>query len=212
MSRAAIASGFDRLPFYDVLASVGMLGAIHRSQVALLPRIGTVQRALVLGGGTGRFLAELLAAQPACRAVSIDLSPAMTSRTVRRLQRRGLAERAELRVGSLEQIAADETFDLVATHCFLDLFDEAGLGVVVERLAAALAPGGRWMFSDFDDQGAPSRHLFVQVLYAFFRVTSRIDAAHLPHFDAAFTRAGLRAIAESSHAAGLLRALVLQKP
>jgi SAM-dependent methyltransferase len=199
-----IARGFDRLaPFYDVLASAALLGAIHRSQVALLPQLPPVRRALVVGGGTGRFLAALLEAQPAAEVVSVDLSPGMTART-----RRRVGQRAELRVGGLEAIGREEQFDLVATHCFLDLFPDPELAAVVTRLRAALADDGIWLFSDFRAP-TPAAAALLAVLYAFFRGTCHIRARRLPDFQRAFAAAGLFAICTRHFAGGLLEAQLL---
>jgi ubiquinone/menaquinone biosynthesis C-methylase UbiE len=205
--------GFDRLaPFYDLGTDLLLFGQVHRSQLALLPRLPPVKRALLVGGGTGRFLAALLAAHPGLRAVSIDASAAMTRRTAARLAPEQAA-RVELRVGSLECLAEGERFDLVVTHCFLDLFDEAGLVPVMARLERALAEGGCWLFSDFADSGPglPLRRTVVAMLYAFFRLTCAIPARRLPDFDAAFARHGLREQESVRFLGGLLRATLLHR-
>lgn len=211
-----VSRGFDRLaPFYDLLAAVGMSGQIHRSQVALLPRSPRASRALIVGGGTGRFLAEALQRGCVERAVSIDSSAAMNRATEGRLRRLGLSPRAELRHGGLECLGPLERFDLVVTHCFLDLFDEQELRGVVARLADCLPPGGHWLFSDFALGGGGAsgmaRRAIVGSLYSFFRLTCRIKARHLPDFDAAFAREGLDPVAREAFAAGLLRAELLVK-
>lgn len=207
------ARGFDRLaPVYDALAGAAFAGRIHASQVALLPGLPRVTRALVVGGGTGRFLAALLAGGHAERAVSIDVSPAMTRRTAARLERLGLAGRAELRVGGLECLGARERFDLVATHCFLDLFEDAECARVVAALRAALAPGALWLWSDFSahGRGLPGlgRRTLVAGLYAFFRASCGIAARRLPDAEAAFSASGLERVARAESAGGLLRAAV----
>ena len=123
-----IARGFNRLaPLYDAMADIGFAGRIHASQTTLLPRLPKVRRALVLGGGTGRFLASFLSHDPSARVVSIDASPGMTRMASARVASEGHSNRVELRVGGLEKLGPDERFDLVVTHCFLDLFEELEL-------------------------------------------------------------------------------------
>jgi ubiquinone/menaquinone biosynthesis C-methylase UbiE len=212
-----IARGFDRLaPVYDGLACLALAGRIHASQRALLQRLPGIRRALVVGGGTGRFLAELLEAQRDAHAVSIDASAAMTRRTRERLAARGLTDRASLRVGGLECLATDERFDLVATHFFLDLFEESELRAVVKRLDTALAPGGLWLFSDLAvvGSGIPrlTRRLVVGSLYAFFRVACGIGARRLPDFNRLFEGVGLEREIHEASALGLLQAALYRKP
>ncbi len=213
---ARIARGFDRLaPFYDLMADLAFAGKIHASQTLLLPRLPPVRRALVVGGGTGRFLTTLLEHDPQITAVSIDLSPAMTRRTAARLAARGLTGRAELRVGGLQQLGSEDRFDLVATHCFLDLFEDADLQAVIDRLDQSLEPAGHWLFSDFADAGdgvaGAARKTVVAMLYAFFRATCSIGPSRLPDFDRGFNRAGLEAVARRDLLGGLLQTALLRK-
>ena len=210
------ARGFDRLALvYDLMANLTLGGRIHASQVALLPRLPHVPRALVLGGGTGRFLTELLSDGRVDLAVSIDVSQEMTRRTAARLEGRGLTDRVELRVGGLECLDPGERFDLVVTHCFLDLFQDEELVLVVRALERALVPRGIWLFSDFSVAGPGAagfaRRSVVAVLYAFFRAACSISARRLPDFDRAFEGASLEVAADSRHACGLLRAALLRK-
>ncbi len=212
-----IARGFDRLaPFYDVMADLAFAGRIHAAQTLLLPHLPPVRRALVVGGGAGRFLAALLEHDPGITAVSIDLSPAMTRRTAARLAARGLTGRAELRAGGLEQLGSEDRFDLVATHCFLDLFDDADLEAVIDRLNQSLERAGHWLFSDFaaagDGVAGAARKAVVASLYAFFRATCSIGPTRLPDFDRSFSRAGLQTAVRRFLLGGLLQTALLQKP
>lgn len=214
---AHIARGFDRLaPFYDLMADVAFAGRIHASQTLLLSHLPPVRRALVMGGGTGRFLDALLTHDLHVTAVSIDLSPGMTRRTASRLASRRLFDRAELRVGGFEKLGPDERFDLVVTHCYLDLFDDADLAAVVARLNRSLEPGGHWLFSDFATAGSglggAVRTSVVALLYAFFRATCSIPASQLADFDQAFDQAGLQTEVRRSHLGGLLQANLLRRP
>ena len=211
-----VARGFDRLaPLYDLMADLAFAGRIHASQIALLPRLPPVRRALVMGGGTGRFLAAFLTHDPHARAVSIDLSPGMTRKTAARLAAQGLTDRAELRVGGLETLDRDERFDLVVTHCFLDLFEDSDLRAVIGSLSHGLEPAGHWLFSDFASAGTGlpgvARRSIVAVLYRFFQASCSIEASRLPDFDRAFRSAGLESVAQRGLLGGLLRAALLRK-
>jgi len=198
------------------MADLAFAGRIHASQTLLLPRLPPIRRALVVGGGTGRFLAALLEHDPGITAVSIDLSRAMTRRTAARLAARGLTGRAELRVGGLEQLGSEDRFDLVATHCFLDLFEDADLQAVIDRLDQSLEPTGHWLFSDFAAAGegvaGGARKAVVATLYAFFRATCSIGPSRLPDFDHGFNRAGLETVTRRALLGGLLQAALLRKP
>lgn len=211
-----VARGFDRLaPIYDPLADLAFAGRIHASQIALLPKLHPARRVLVMGGGNGRFLCELLASGHADHAVSIDASSVMTERTRAALRAIDLVDRADLRVGGLETLGEAEHFDLIVTHCYLDLFEAQELDGVLDRLSEALLPKGQWLFSDFTTtgEGLPriAKRAVVTTLYTFFRLTCGLKTRSLPDFDAAFVRRGFREVAKASAAAGLLKAAILER-
>lgn len=208
-------NGFDRLaPVYDLLSGVASAGRIHASQVELLPRLPRCPRALVVGGGTGRFLVALLETGLVDRVVSLDASAGMNRRAAARLG--ALAPRVQLRTGGIECLGPLERFDLVVTHCFLDLFEPAECAAVVGRLRRALAPGGHWLWSDFSDHGdglpGLARRSIVAGLYAFFRAACGITASRLPDAESVFSGSGLECVERASLAGGLLKAALYSLP
>jgi ubiquinone/menaquinone biosynthesis C-methylase UbiE len=217
-ARPRVARGFDRLaPIYDAATRLLLADRVHQSQVALLGELQPARRALLVGGGSGRFLGGLLAARLACDVLVLDVSRKMLERSRSAAERRAPARRPELRLGGLERLGTDERFDLVVTHCFLDLFDEPELGGVLARLDAALEPGGRWLFSDFAAFGSgaaqrAAQRALIASLYLFFRAACGIKARRLPDFDAGFARLGYRTVVERRLAGGLLRSAILVKP
>jgi hypothetical protein len=71
-----------------------------------------------------------------------------------------------------------------------------------------LAPGGQWLFSDFN---VPARQpmrlisrIMLGVLYPFFRISCGINARRLPDFSAEFANLGLAIVHERQFVGGLL--------
>jgi ubiquinone/menaquinone biosynthesis C-methylase UbiE len=200
---------FDRLaPVYDLLLLV-FCGAVPRSQRALLSELDDCERALIVGGGTGRFLVDLVRSDKVRQIVCIDVSTAMLERSRRRLISccPEAVDRCEFRHSDVREFE-DQPFDLVCTHCLLDCFNDAELIKVMRKLHGLLAADGRWMFSDFS---APTQqpmrligNVVVTVLYVFFRVTCGIKARRLPDFSAEFANLGLSPAAEETFMGGLL--------
>ena len=216
MSDDRIARGFDQLaPVYDILGDIAFAGALRRSQRSFLSDLPRISRALVIGGGTGRFLSDLLVEGRVARVVSVDVSPGMTHLASRRVADLGRSPDVEFRVGTIDAVLRDERFDLVVTHCYLDLFPPERMSFVVERLSGSLLPGGFWLFSDFSDAGTGPRGAIrrgaVRFLYRFFRVSCGIEASHLPPFRDAFDRFGLTALRSGSHLGGLIVTSLYQK-
>ena len=202
-------NNFDRLAsVYDGLGTMAFGGALHASQCTLLDALPPCGRVLVIGGGTGRFLSELLARNRTAAVIYVELSEAMLRRAAARLSADD-AERVTFRHGSWDQIAGDEVFDLVCTQCFLDCFAPPELTPVMDRLDTCLAPEGAWLFHDFDVSGRGPlsrawRRTVVRLLYSFFGRVCGVRPRALPNLATAFAARGFVASASTEHLGGLL--------
>ncbi|MGC2498296.1 MAG: class I SAM-dependent methyltransferase [Acidobacteriaceae bacterium] len=167
-------------------------------------------RALVLGDGDGRFLARLLAACPDLSAEAIDGSPAM----LRLLRARAAHQGAEPRLTTLCADARSFTpsacdYDLVATHFFLDCLTEAETEALIRRLRPHLAPGARWVVSEFQvPSGSRTRAAFARALiaglYAAFRMLTGLRTRRIPPWRRLLARSGFACAASQSFLGGLL--------
>lgn len=143
---------FDALaPVYRSMEAVTAGGLLQRCRTAFLAETGSVRRALLLGEGTGRFLVELLRANPAVEVVCVDLSQGMIRQARRALQRHGLtATRVRFeQADALTWQAPSADFDLVVSHFFLGCFLPAEVENLVARMAAAATADARWLLADF---------------------------------------------------------------
>lgn len=225
--QTAIARGFDRLsPAYDLIAGAVFGNSLRRSQSCFLDRLPRDADVLVVGGGSGWFLEQLLAGSGCRHVLYLEISPGMLRRAQERIRRRRPSDlkRVDFIEGSIDAIPASAQFDVVCTHCFLDLFSGETLSSVVRALSSHLDAEGVWYFSDFrTDSGlaegrraerAPlsfaSRSLLF-VMYRFFRMTCSIEAERLPCFDEAFRRNGWRATEEVCFHRGLIRSVLLRR-
>lgn len=187
---------FDRIaPHYRWIENCFAGRALQKCRTAF---IGTVEapapsRVLILGEGDGRFLAELLRCHPQAAVTCVDASAAMLD-----LARRRIDPAARV----VEFVHADiltwtppaAAFDWIVTHFVLDCFRPQDLADVIEKLAAASAPGARWLVSDFRVPAAgPAKWLargVLRFLYAFFRRVASVPAGHLTPPDELLRRAG----------------------
>jgi tRNA (cmo5U34)-methyltransferase len=119
--------------------------AFERLQDAATEATGTgAARILELGTGTGETARRVLARHPAARLIGIDASAAMLEAA------RGVLadERVELRVGRLEEPLPAGPFDVVVSALCVHHLDGAAKAELFRRVAAALAPGGRFVLAD----------------------------------------------------------------
>jgi len=135
---------YDRFSnFYDY--TLGLLGRKY-SKMAL-ERLSVVEGETVLeiGSGTGhclKWMAKLVG--PAGTVYGIDISPKMIEKTKKRLEKEGLANRAELCCGDATYLPFDESaFDAVFMSFTLEVFDTPEIPRLLAQIEKVLKPGGR---------------------------------------------------------------------
>lgn len=208
-------SGFDRVAaLYDPLARLVFGQALQAAQLAALEAglPGGAPAVLIIGGGTGWVLLQVLRLRPQARVVYLEASPQMLARS-RQLLAQELPEAAvqvEFRLGTEAALEPTDTFDAVITFFFLDLFEPQRLRLLMARLNQARQPAAPWLLADF---AAPRRWWqrgLLAAMYGFFRLTTGISGRHRPPIQEELARLQLR---RSSHAAffgGMVEAEVWQ--
>lgn len=212
-------NNFDLLaPVYDELAAVAFGKAARLAQTQLLAQLRDAQRALVLGGGTGWFLLELLRETAVQSVLYVEKSGNMLARSRALIAREAPAwlSRVEFRLGTDESLsAADGPFDLVVTNFFLGQFNDASCSKLIERLAAQLDEQGRWLFVDLHTPELGweriAAKLLYKAVYTFAAVTSQVEARRPPHYQATFDRLRFRRLCEQTFNRALIRAQVLAR-
>ena len=181
--------GFDSLaPFYDMLARMIYGKSIVEAQTAFLDIIPPFSRVLILGGGTGWLLTELLRGHPTCEVWYIESSANMLSMAIKKNNDDG---QVHFMMGTEEDIPNCQ-FDIVITHFFLDLFSALTLQGVIQKIFVASRPSAYWMVADFVDHGKWWQRLLLKIMYSFFRQTCRIEARMLPPWSGILVQSGLR--------------------
>ena len=204
-------TGFDRVAWcYDALAALVFGPALRNTQRAALAGLPAgAPHLLILGGGTGWVLAEVLRRRPAATVLYLEASPRMLARARARLNPTQLAL-VEFRHGTQAALAPSETFDAVLTFFVLDCIAMPDLPAALDRLHAALRPGGHWLLADFRPAREGWRRLLLAAMFWFFRLTTQLRARELPDLAAALTARGLRGEIKGQFYGGATEAVVFQ--
>ena len=207
-------SGFDYVAaFYDPLARLVYGRALQRAQQAALaaglPAAGR-PRVLVVGGGSGWVLGQVLARCPGARIVYLEAAPRMLARSRQWLARHWpqAAGQVDFRLGTEAALGPAEQFEVLITFFLLDLFEPRRLRQLVAKLGAHRQPGGAWLLADF---GPPRRwwhRLLLQLMYGFFGLTTGISGRRRPPIEAELARLGLRAAPAGQFYGGMVEASV----
>lgn len=200
---------FDRLArWYDGLEAVTAGTRLQAARTHGLDQLAGCRRVLSVGEGHGRFAAAFLARFPGAELTCVEASPAMVAVGRRRTAR--WADRVHWVCADVLAWKPTQSYDAIVTCFFLDCFAPDGLAAVVTHLAEAAAPRAVWLVVDFALPAAgPARWRAQAVhglMYAFFRVVTRLPARRLTPPDALLAQRGFRRTQRRAFEWGLVAA------
>ncbi len=197
--------------YYEPLEHLSFGKSLERTRFAFLGETRAARRAILCGGGDGRFLARLLCVNPGIEVDFVDLSSKKIELAEHRVRAMGrpFRDRVTFHAGDVREYEPRrEEYDLIVTNFFLDCFAEQELAQVVARLAGNAAPQARWIVSDFREAEGTLGRLWtwavIRALYAGFRMTTGLRVNRLPDYAAALARRGFLLRCEETALGGLL--------
>lgn len=200
-------------PVYDGLAFVVFGRQLQRAQAVFLDQIPADASVLLLGGGTGWLLEQVLTRCRPKRVVYLDASAQMVARASRRMVQRAIMGSVEFRVGNETKLKPGERFDLILTPFVLDLFTEQTLrSQLIPHLLSVLKPGGLWLVTDFVQTQVWWQRALLWMMICFFRLTAGIEARHLSDWQGLLTESGLICQERRRQVGGMVSAEVWMRP
>ncbi|WP_207432631.1 class I SAM-dependent methyltransferase [Sabulibacter ruber] len=203
-------------PVYDALAQAVYGQAQLKAQAHFLPLVPAQSRVLILGGGSGWILPQLLQKSAPAQVLYLEASAKMVHLAKRRLGQSPSNTNVEFRVGTEADLLPQEKFHVVITPFVLDLFSQDQAQNMMQRLSQALLPSSLWLHTDFYLSASPTQRLWQKPLlwsmYKFFGLVSGISGKSLPPFELLFTSLGFQTKQEAFFFRGFIRAQVLQRP
>jgi len=177
---------FDRLAAHYHWMEIFFAGGLmQRCRTTFLPHTINCRHALLVGEGTGRFLVQLLRANPRIQITCVEQSESMIKQARQRLVRERLddSQIQFQQIDVLHWTPPKEKFDLVVTNFFLDCFRAEQLQKLIPLLAGSATAEAIWLLADFR---VPERgwqrwraNVILALLYAFFKITTALSANRL---------------------------------
>ena len=126
--------------FYDSLSHLIYGKALINAQVYPLQYIPANSNILIVGGGTGRVLAEIAKIQPSGLNITyVEVAPKMIAAS----KKRNSGGNHVIFINeAMENASFTADFDVVITPFLFDSFTEQTLLLVFNRIHALLKPGG----------------------------------------------------------------------
>lgn len=202
---------YDRVaPFYDRLSKLIFGEAVLQAHTFLIDAIPAGSSVLIAGGGTGYILEEITKKHAGGLQITYaDISEKMIAFS----KERNIGGNNVLFINkSILDTAFHQHFDVVITPFFLDNFSDSTAKIVFNKINAALASGGLWLFADFQSKKNNLWHeILLKLMYLFFRIVCNIDASHLPHTARFFKQYDYKTIDMKTFYKDFIYAVIYQK-
>ena len=111
-------------------------------------RLRAGARVLDVGCGGGWAVVQIAERFPGTRCVGIDVEPYSVDQARRLIAERGLADRCEARVGSVDQLGEQEAYDVATSFLVVHEIAPAMKPAAFTAVARALKPGGHFLIFD----------------------------------------------------------------
>ena len=180
---------FDRIAIvYDGLARLVFGSSIKLAQVCFLMDVPPQSKVLIVGGGTGWFLAELLKLNPTCEVWYVEASEKMLELSKEKTNH---SSRVHFIRGTENSIPAKIKFDVVITNFYFDLFTNTSLDSVLIKIQGVVKPGTLWLVTDFTDGNKWWQSILLKTMYRFFQKTCNVEASQLTDWNQQLTKINL---------------------
>lgn len=179
-------------PYYDKLAKLVFGKAIQKAQIVYLHQIPQNSHLLIVGGGSGWIIEELVRRGQCSQITFLETAPAMIEMAKKRYEKLGTETDVKVNfvLGSVNALPADTTFDAVITFFLLDLYPTREAFQLADEINNRLQSGGIWLFADFDPKSKIPVPLWQQILlglmYFFFGLTTNLRNRTLPDYEGIF--------------------------
>lgn len=206
-------TNFDSVAWcYDFLSQLVFGSKIKSSQLILLDHIKDNSKVLIIGGGTGWIIKELLAVKAVLQIDYVESSLKMLdkARFIHAMHTNTLVRFIHGDENSIEQNAQ---YDVVLACYFFDLFPQNRLDGVVFKLTNSLKQNGCMLVADFMLNAKPTivQRLLLKVMYLFFNFFCSVEAKSLAPLAAVLKKNGLEKTSSVDTYGGFIRSEVYIK-
>jgi ubiquinone/menaquinone biosynthesis C-methylase UbiE len=173
--------------WYDRLAKLMFGDALIKSQLLFLNELPEEGNLLIIGGGTGWILKEVVTLRP---QLKIDYVEASTKMIALSKAKNESSTEVQFIIGTEADIP-ETIYDAIITNFFLDVFKEGRLKAIMHHLKGKLSKDGVWLCTDFKKTGKWQQRFLLKLMHLFFGLVSNLDANELIDFEIEFIKLSL---------------------
>lgn len=169
----------ERAPRYDSTIQAVMPGyqSLHALVKFLLADcLGEAAHLLIAGVGTGLEIEILGSANPGWRFTGFDPSEGMIDQAKARMDRTGLAQRAALVVGAIDDLDPAPAFDAATLLLVMHFLPDNGAKLaMLKGIAKRLKPGAPLVLADLHGASDTARHARLMKVWRHWQLAHGLD-------------------------------------
>ncbi|MFO7825101.1 MAG: class I SAM-dependent methyltransferase [Cyclobacterium sp.] len=193
-------------PFYERLGSLLFGNEFQASKLAFLDSIGRGDQVLVLGGGAGSNMREILnRCGSKGKVIYMEASASMIRECQSGLSMDLLQQVTFIHAASFDALP-DMKFDVVFTQYFLDVLPDEKIDQLFRKIQTKVQAHSHWIFADF--YPVPSKMLLLKTLINSFRILTRHPRRDLPEYGYYFEKWGWEERGRSLYCQGFYQASI----
>ncbi|MDF9798312.1 tRNA (cmo5U34)-methyltransferase [Catalinimonas alkaloidigena] len=181
-------------PYYDLLARLVFGNTIDKAQKHFFSLIPKGSEVLIIGGGSGRILGDLIKVAQPNKITFLEASSNMLriakKKSARILKNNHRNTEMCFIHGTENDLPVYKEYDVLITFFLFDVYPTHEAKKLASKLSEHLKSSGVWLFSDFCLEGQGFSFLWKKVLlvamYTFFRLVSNLHNQSLPDYQTIF--------------------------
>ena len=206
-----VSNNFNRIAWcYDFLARLVFGDKLKIAQQLVVPYLNDGDKLLIIGGGSGWIINEILKVKKVHEIDYVEASEAMLKKAKAITIGRSTEVKLNFIHGDENSISSLGDYDRILACYFFDMFQQERLDHILSKLVHSLSAEGKLLVVDFHCSSASpfSHRLLLKIMYTFFNLTCALEAKGLLDFKETAKRYGLLCESSVATAGGLIRSEV----
>ncbi|WP_236252696.1 class I SAM-dependent methyltransferase [Echinicola sp. 20G] len=196
--------------FYDQLAALILGKGYRESKLTFLDQINNGDKVLIVGGGTGSNLPQIVSrVGKEGKVYYVEASEKMIKKAKKNTKAVGHGNIEFIHQSDFHDLPLKK-FDVIITQYLMDILPEKELDNLFGELQKRVRQNTKWVFTDFFDK--PGRRWLQFVMIQFFRITTKNPRNDLPNYKFFFDKYGWNISDSKNHKGGWIRSWLCVKP
>ncbi|WP_291075520.1 MULTISPECIES: class I SAM-dependent methyltransferase [unclassified Empedobacter] len=164
-------------PYYHSLSQLIFLNRQHQAHFVILKYLKKNDKILWVGGGAGKFIAEIEKLNLKLDIDYVDFSSKMID--LAKIEKTSNLN-INFIVADIFDFETDKKYDVVMTTFLFDHFNQSKAEELFSQLNSYLKVGGLWFYVDFVQNQKGWQKSVTNVMLSFFRIIIGLDISQLP--------------------------------